>query len=601
MVLYNTTGNPTTADEKAISDDFDSDLEIFTKVIEGLDCNTTYFFRAYAINGKGTSYSDVDEFFKTSPCPVFNVTLNAGNGTVSQNTFNEVTSIDLSDYDAVPSCASWTFVGWVEDAAVTSTTDKPDFISNPYIPTKDVELFAVYKTGGKNITETLTQTAIAALTNTTAYGSQDIISTSGIWTGGFIKNVISGVALLQLRQASGGASPQPASYVESPVFPGAVSQVKIQTYQYNQSAPNNTAIGRKFLLMSTEYTDRTASVSDYGDGSTLELNGLVTINVTDEPTSFKIYTNGAAGVSSIDVTYILGTVTYNTNPFCEFIIPAGVTRKIQDYEGGNIIFEDDGTGVGQLDLEGTTSFAVPAGAFVKLEKTVVANRWYAIGFPFEVAQVYLNETYPNLEAYHPSTGGHFWLKTITPDETAKFEYVQDIEKDRGYIFQVPQALVDVNEVVTFISGENTILYNIEDLDVNEIEIEAEKFGMIVNPSVADIILPCVEGEDLTNHFYIFDEDKNFTHHHGREKTLKPFESLVVFTNPNGQPVPSSFNVETGPTGLFKISADKGKIVDVRYYNLQGLEISQPVENNIYIVKTTYESNAVETTKTLFKK
>ena len=345
----------------------------------------------------------------------------------------------------------------------------------------------------------------------------------------------------------------------------------------------------------TEIAGGTITVS--GTPWALKLNSNLTFESTNSPVTFRLYGYGGSGTVN-SVNWRIDDLSIALVATTKFVIGPTQTKIISDYKGGDIIFQSNDTHTGQLDLEGATSFAVPAGAVVKLEKTVVANRWYAIGFPFNVDQVYLNETYPVLDAYHPSTGGHFWLKTINPDETAKFEYVQTIVKDRGYIFQVPQALVDVNEVVTFISGENATLYNIEELDVNEMELEIEKFGMIVNPSVADITLPCVEGENHTNHFYVFDEDKNFTHHHGREKTLKPFESLVVFTNPNGQSVPLSINIETGPTGLFKISADKGKIVDVRYYNLQGLEVKQPVENNIYIVKTTYESNAVETTKVI---
>ena len=55
----------------------------------------------------------------------------------------------------------------------------------------------------------------------------------------------------------------------------------------------------------------------------------------------------------------------------------------------------------------------------------------------------------------------------------------------------------------------------------------------------------------------------------------------------------------GESGLIGVSADNEKIVEIHYFNLLGGEISQPVENNIYIVKKVFESKKSEVSKILF--
>ncbi len=58
-VCWNTTGTPTTADDKT-SDG--TGTGVFSSSIEGLDPNTTYHVRAYATNGGGTTYSNETSF-----------------------------------------------------------------------------------------------------------------------------------------------------------------------------------------------------------------------------------------------------------------------------------------------------------------------------------------------------------------------------------------------------------------------------------------------------------------------------------------------------------------------------------------------------------
>ncbi|MFY7733665.1 MAG: hypothetical protein ACOVSR_09300, partial [Bacteroidia bacterium] len=91
-VVFATTVNPTTANTKAT---IGSGLGNFSQNITALTPNTTYYYRAYAINSVGTSYG-IDSVFTTLPNPEFNKNItNAfspdGNGT------NDTWVIDNAD------------------------------------------------------------------------------------------------------------------------------------------------------------------------------------------------------------------------------------------------------------------------------------------------------------------------------------------------------------------------------------------------------------------------------------------------------------------------------------------------------------------------
>lgn len=58
--VYNTTGTPTISDTKAVIDSYTSGN--LNKSVSGLTPNTTYYVRAFATNGHGTSYSDQKSF-----------------------------------------------------------------------------------------------------------------------------------------------------------------------------------------------------------------------------------------------------------------------------------------------------------------------------------------------------------------------------------------------------------------------------------------------------------------------------------------------------------------------------------------------------------
>jgi gliding motility-associated-like protein len=91
-VVYATTVNPTTANTKV---SIGTGLGTFAQVITALTPNTTYHFRAYAINGVGTSYG-VDSIFTTLPSPEFNTKITNA-FTPDGDGINETWVIDNAD------------------------------------------------------------------------------------------------------------------------------------------------------------------------------------------------------------------------------------------------------------------------------------------------------------------------------------------------------------------------------------------------------------------------------------------------------------------------------------------------------------------------
>jgi hypothetical protein len=68
--VWNTTGNPNIVDDAVRKTQQGSGLGAFEAQVTGLDPGVTIYFRAYAVNGKGTGYSDVRTFSTPVDLPV---------------------------------------------------------------------------------------------------------------------------------------------------------------------------------------------------------------------------------------------------------------------------------------------------------------------------------------------------------------------------------------------------------------------------------------------------------------------------------------------------------------------------------------------------
>ncbi len=291
----------------------------------------------------------------------------------------------------------------------------------------------------------------------------------------------------------------------------------------------------------------------------------------------------------------------------DFIIQAGETIPYTNYVGqgyGDIIFKANEHGeIGELTNIPPTGLYV--NGVIKLQKTFTPKKWYPIGFPFAIEEIYCDAFKEEdddgiLSAFNASNNtGDFWLRTYkknTDGENYDFVYSQSFEANKGYAIQFPSVFGTAgvgDKEITFTSELNPILTNTTEFA----DLTANKYEMRANPSLSNLELTDPYG---TQHFYVFDGNVNFAHSESSTKTLKPFESLVLI-EASGNPTLKSISMEGNETALGKINANSEKIVETHYYNLQGVEIPEPNANGLYIVKRIYDSKKVEIVKTLINK
>lgn len=273
-----------------------------------------------------------------------------------------------------------------------------------------------------------------------------------------------------------------------------------------------------------------------------------------------------------------------------------VTMSQLEYNAGgygDIIIKSTDSSTGQLIIDGTLT----VNGLVKFQKTFTSSQWYPIGFPFDIAQVYCDDCKEDeygkdgdegfLDAYNGSVGD-FWLKAC-PNDGGKFEYKTSFVAGDGYVIQFSTYYEGME--IAFISTANPVLSN-----DTPFESLTAAYLMKANPSVANREL--IDGTGNL-HFYLFDRTDAFLHSEGKTDILKPFEALVVIEQA-GTVGLKTISIENGLTDLGKINTGNDKIVEVRYYNLQGMKIAQPEENAFCIVKTIYESSKVEVSKKIYK-
>jgi M6 family metalloprotease-like protein len=234
---------------------------------------------------------------------------------------------------------------------------------------------------------------------------------------------------------------------------------------------------------------------------------------------------------------------------------------------------------------------------IRVVKTVESKKWYSMGFPFDVANVY-SETHGFLSAWD-TADGDYWLKTYNPaggtEEDGGFEYADLIEAGQGYIIQFPEALTD--KVVTFISELSPKLKS--GVSEDDLAVETD-YSFVANPLTGELPLAPQRG------YYVYDQSENrFLRLESNDYTLSPFEGVIVLTrNFSEGSFRSAIGTDgsNGATGEELIPTDANDpVIATRYYNLQGIEISRPLERNFYIVRQIHQSGKEETKKIIDKK
>ena len=293
----------------------------------------------------------------------------------------------------------------------------------------------------------------------------------------------------------------------------------------------------------------------------------------------------ASGTYYIKVDLNQMIMRISTTPFTLVIgTEDEITMSQSNYTNGgygDIIFQSDDSNTGQLTITGGSLNLTGA---AKIQKTFGAKKWYALGFPFNIAAIYSdNASYPNLTSWNGSVGD-FWLRTYdgTNDKFDELPGASALTTG-GYAFQVPNSLV--NHEITFVSAPNVTLSN-------------SGFGggsgyaLTNNPSVANLTI----ANTPPDYFYVLEatgQPGNFGLL-AAAYDLKPFESVVVAKGITGN-LRAPMNVDV-VTSLPALDLNGEKVVATEYYNLQGVKIAQPQSGSAYIIKSIYESGKTQVVK-----
>ncbi|MCC8144938.1 MAG: DNRLRE domain-containing protein, partial [Bacteroidales bacterium] len=222
---------------------------------------------------------------------------------------------------------------------------------------------------------------------------------------------------------------------------------------------------------------------------------------------------------------------------------------------------------------------------VTIEKNVTQYIWYPIGFPFEARAYYMPYTpEEELIPFVEGVGGDFWLKDYNGTDGIFAYTAHPLAAGKGYIAQFP-AMFN-NETITYTSVNGPHIFSKTGLTVTE------NYQFLANPTLEEIDLPEMEG----TYYYIYNPASS-AFERKTSGTLKPFEAVIAVANP--AELRSIIDLGEGYTGIDPkviTNTEYGPIKEVRYYNLQGIEIPEPTYLEACIVKTVYESGKQITQK-----
>jgi hypothetical protein len=280
----------------------------------------------------------------------------------------------------------------------------------------------------------------------------------------------------------------------------------------------------------------------------------------------------------------------------ELTISSTESKNFSAYSTGDIVFTS-GNNAGSLIMGNSSEVS----GYVKLKKTVQANRWYVIGFPFDIDYVYCakranSQKDPFLKAYDSNPGGNYYLRTYLYDAGGKRQWVDQpdgIKANKGYIIQFPD-YYNGTEII-FISKDAPTL-NPKSL-INTGDLETDRYRLLANPNMETYTL----NNDAGIYYYAYDSiANNFDLITGGE-SLHTFESVIALRS-SGSP-PKSISLGGGAaTGIEDpVVVEDDYVEKTHYYTLQGVQIGHPLENGIYIEKKIYQSGREEVRKRVYNK
>ena len=328
-----------------------------------------------------------------------------------------------------------------------------------------------------------------------------------------------------------------------------------------------------------------------------------TSDIVNKDDKFYLAFGKSSGASNLDVEveYIL---LDNTGPAMPDYVVDDNTKSWTGYQThrsntkqANIVFRTDG--------EFTTASPNAVDGVVKIEKTFYAGQWYAIGFPFDIAEVRCNQVGREtirLRTYNPNGAsgekGDFWLRTYdgVSNLFEEYDHYSMTIAAGGYVLAVPQSLS--GSTFTFISYPGAVLSNSTDYSGL-----SNGYTLVANPSVKNDAT--LNFADANYKYYLFEINNragNFglltSTNNFKYDAIRPFESLVVAKNIVG-PLRTTLDLDN-LTSIQKQDLAGEKLLSTEYYNLQGQRILKPQSKSIYIVKLIYESGKTEVVKQIEK-
>jgi O-glycosyl hydrolase len=241
------------------------------------------------------------------------------------------------------------------------------------------------------------------------------------------------------------------------------------------------------------------------------------------------------------------------------------------------------------------------------DNSVSVDCWFPVGFPFSIetvgSQNFEEAGYEpsNLYPYEDDESdlanppynnsgwlGDYLLKEYIYDGSGNppFHYTQDaFVAGKGYIIKFPEWFS--GDIISFMSPISNTVFN-----GTLVEPSAD-YKLVANNDLKDIKL----NNSSNTYYYAFVPDEKAFKLITEETTIHPFEAyIVVITNDPDISLRSSFAVDEITPVLKPSSEIDDPVVSERYYDLQGIEITQPVNPGIYIVRKILQSGAEKIVK-----
>lgn len=291
--VYGTSANPTTSNTKATITSYTSGA--LNKSVTGLEPNTTYYVRAYAINGHGTTYSD-QKSFSTPELPKYTVSFVTGAGNSTQADITEASANAGITLPAGPSnikCSAdgWSFAGWSATNVASETSTAPTLLAagSSYKPAADITLYAVYRKG-----------SVAANATTVTYTlTGNWTTNNGNWTviSGELDGTIANNKYGLSSGSTSASSPVSIKDISNITFSGTASKTGAGTVAFYYGS------GNSWTLIESK---------NFGTS----LSWSPSPNVTGYLKCVFTRTAGNIYMASIGVTGKFPTYTYISSPDC---------------------------------------------------------------------------------------------------------------------------------------------------------------------------------------------------------------------------------------------------------------------------------------------